>query len=315
MEVYEWSPKNAYSGYKGTMSVKRAVQVSSNTTSVRVLQQLSVGKSYEYLTEKFGITSLSESDKNLSPLALGGLTNGITPEEMAAAYSVFANGGIYIKPHSYTKVIDRSGNVLLENSSDGKRVIKESTAFIITDILGTVVTGASGTGRLAKLSAMPAYGKTGTTQENRDKWFVGYTPYYVGAVWYGFDQPDSISKYGVTSNVSAKVWGQVMEKIHEDLRVKEFDAPDSVIKKGNDYFYVNSELKREYHYDGNDENKDPEDEEETENSGENSENPGEESENSEEENDNNENDSSSNNTTNDDKNRNKEGNDEPISLD
>lgn len=243
LKIGDWSPKNAYDGYKGTISVKRAVQISSNTAAVRTLQKLTVSKSYDYLKNKFGITSLAESDKNLSPLALGGLTNGVTPEEMAAAYSVFANGGIYIEPHSYSKVVDNSGNVLLEKSSKGKRVIKDSTAYIITDILGSVVNGASGTGKLAKLSKMPTYGKTGTTQENRDKWFVGYTPYYVGAVWYGFDQPDSINKYGVTYAVSAKIWGQVMEKVHEGLTVRDFEPPDSVVKKGNDYFAEDSKLK------------------------------------------------------------------------
>ena len=248
ISIGKWSPKNSYSGYKGMMAVKRAVQISSNTVSVRVLQKLSVEKSYEYLTDIFGITSIVDDDKNLSPLALGGLTVGITPEEMAGAYAVFANGGKYIKPHSYTKVIDHSGNVLLENNPKGEQVIKESTAYIMTDILKSVVRDASGTGKLARLSEMPACGKTGTTQDNRDKWFVGYTPYYVGAVWYGFDQPDSINKYGVTYNISAKIWGQVMEKLHKDLDVKDFEVPDTVIKKGNDYFYEKSKLKKENTY-------------------------------------------------------------------
>lgn len=244
LTIGDWSPQNSYDGYKGTISVKRAVQISSNTTAVRVLQKLGVDKSYDYLTKKFGITSLTSGDKDLSPLALGGLTHGITPKEMAAAYSVFANGGIYIEPHSYTKVLDHSGNVLLEKGSKGKRVIKDSTAFIMTDILHDVVNTSSGTGKLAKLSEMPTYGKTGTTQETRDKWFVGYTPYYVGAVWYGFDQPDSINKYGVTYNISAKIWNRVMETIHEDLEVKDFEAPDSVVKQGDNYFSKDSKLKR-----------------------------------------------------------------------
>ncbi len=242
--VGDWSPKNSYSGYKGKMSVKRAVQISSNTAAVRVLQELGISKSYKYLTDKFGVTSLSESDKNLSSLGLGGLTNGITPEELTAAYAVFANGGMYFKPHSYTKVVDHAGNVLLEKEEKGKRVLRDSTAYIITDILKSVVNTSSGTGKLARLDEMPAYGKTGTTNDNKDKWFVGYTPYYVGAVWYGFDEPESINRAGVTYNISAQIWGKVMESVHQGLEVKDFEAPDSVVKKGSDYFWVNSKLKK-----------------------------------------------------------------------
>lgn len=241
--IGDWSPKNSYSGYKGKISVKRAVQISANTTAVRVLQSLGVSKSFNYATEKFGL-KLRDTDKNLSSLGLGGLTKGVTPKEMAAAYCVFANGGVYIEPHSYTKVVDHAGNVLLEKESGGKRVISDSTAFIMTDILKAVVNTSAGTGKAAKLSEMPTYGKTGTTNNNYDKWFVGYTPYYVGAVWYGFDEQESLSKYGVSSSVSAKIWKTVMERVHEGLEIKDFKAPDSVEKKGNDYFAVDSKLKK-----------------------------------------------------------------------
>lgn len=242
--VAGWSPKNSYSGYKGRISVKRAVQISSNTAAVRVLQDLGLSKSYSYLSDKFHIGGLTADDKNLSALALGGMSSGATPKEMAAAYAVFANGGMYIEPHSYTKVVDNAGNVLLEKKTEPKRVIRDSTAYIMSDILYDVVNTSSGTGKLAKLNEMPTYGKTGTTNENKDKWFVGYTPYYVAAVWYGFDQPESINKQGVTYNISAKIWGKVMEEIHEGYKVKDFEAPDSVVKSGNDYFWEKSTLKK-----------------------------------------------------------------------
>ncbi len=242
--VGDWSPKNAYSGYKGRMSVKRAVQISSNTAAVRVLQDLGISKSYSYLENKFSIGALSNNDKNLPALGLGGLTLGVTPKEMAAAYAVFANGGMYIEPYTYTKVVDNAGNVLLENKPKPKRVLRDSTAYIMTDILKDVVTQSSGTGKRAELDEMPAYGKTGTTNENKDKWFVGYTPYYVGAIWYGFDQPESLSKYGVSSSIAPKIWGEVMEKIHEGYTVKDFVAPDSVEKSGSNYFWVDSDLKK-----------------------------------------------------------------------
>lgn len=242
--VGDWSPQNSYSGYKGTMSIKRAVQISSNTAAVRILQKLTIPKSYRYLEDKFSIDKLVDDDKNLAALALGGLTNGVTPKEMAAAYGVFANGGMYIEPYSYTKVVDNAGNVLLENKPEPKRVLRDSTAFIMTNILKDVVTKSSGTGKRAELDEIPAYGKTGTTNDNRDKWFVGYTPYYVGAIWYGFDQPESLSKYGVSSSIAPKIWGEVMEEIHEGYKVKDFAAPDSVEKSGSNYFWEDSKLKK-----------------------------------------------------------------------
>ena len=251
IKVGDWKPVNSYSGYKGTMSIKRAVQISANTAAVRVLQELTAGKSYDYLTKKFGLTSISKDDRNsLGALALGGLTKGTTPEEMAAAYATFANGGEYIKPYSYTKVVDHSGNVLLEKSGQGKRVIKDSTAFLTQTLLYEVVNTSSGTGKAAKVSGMPTYGKTGTSNDSYDKWFVGFTPYYVAATWYGFDQPDDVTKYGVSSSISAKIWGAVMNQIHKDLDEKEFEIPDSVVKKGSNYFAKDSTLKMSYSHIG-----------------------------------------------------------------
>ncbi len=229
--VGSWSPQNAYSGFKGEIPLRKALEISSNTTSVRALQKLGIETSYSFLEDKFHITTLSNSDKALSPLALGGLTYGISLDELAAAYGVFANSGKYIKPYTYTKVIDSKGKLLLENKTEEKRSISEETSYIITSLLTSVVRGSSGTGKLARLSDMPVAGKTGTTDNNHDKWFVGYTPYYVGAVWYGFDTPASISKAGVNTNVSAKIWGQVMAKVHENLPRKEFSVPEKLVRK------------------------------------------------------------------------------------
>ena len=230
LTIGDWSPQNSYSGYRGYMIVRRALEISANTPAVRTLQDLGVDKSYEYVQDKFHISTLADADRDLSPLALGGLTNGVSPKEMAAAYGVFASGGIYNKPHSYTKIVDNTGKVLLENEPENTRVLKDSTAFIMTDLLYSVVNGSSGTGRAAKLSSMPTYGKTGTTNDDYDKWFIGFTPYYVGAVWYGFDTPASVRKAGVYNNPSVTLWKSVMEKVHEDLPEREFTAPDSVEK-------------------------------------------------------------------------------------
>lgn len=229
--VGDWSPQNSYSGFKGDISLRRALEISSNTTAVRTLQKLGIDTSYEFLENKFHISTLSSSDKALSPLALGGLTYGVSLDELASAYGVFANGGQYAKPYTYTKVLDSTGKLLLENKPEISRSISEETAYITTSLLTSVVEGKSGTGRLARLSDMPVAGKTGTTDNNYDKWFVGYTPYYVGAVWYGFDTPASISKAGVTTNVSAKIWGLVMEKVHKNLSSKEFPIPEKIVEE------------------------------------------------------------------------------------
>lgn len=230
LTIGDWSPKNSYSGYKGNIPLRKAIEISSNTTAVRTLQQLGTDISYNYVKNKFHISTLEDSDKALSPLGLGGLTYGVTLKELAAAYGVFANGGKYVKPHTYTKVIDNKGKLLLENSPNEETSISPQTAYIMTSLLTSVIEGKSGTGRLARLSVMPAAGKTGTTNNDYDKWFVGYTPYYVGAVWYGFDQNASIREAGVTNNISAKLWGMVMEKVHSDLSVKEFEKPSGIVE-------------------------------------------------------------------------------------
>ena len=227
LTIGDWSPKNAYSGYKGNIPIRRALEVSSNTAAVRALQELGVDTAYDYMVNKYHFTTIKDSDRDLSPLGLGGLTNGVSVQEMAAAYSVFANGGTYIKPHSYTKVVDNTGKVLLEKDGNPTRAIKDSTAFIMTDLLRSVVEGSSGTGRRAKMSNMQVSGKTGTTNEDKDKWFIGYTPYYVGAVWLGFDQPASVAKQGVSSSAPVQIWKMVMDRVHDGLEGREFTPPDS----------------------------------------------------------------------------------------
>lgn len=228
--IGDWSPKNSYSGFKGDMTLKRALEISANIPAVEVLQKTGISTGYSYATKKFGLSTLVDADKALSPLSLGGLTNGVTPVEMAAAYAVFANGGEYNAPHTYTKVLDSSNKVILENEVSPTRAVSKETAYIMNTLLYNVVNGSSGTGKAAKLSSMPTYGKTGTTNNDYDKWFIGYTPYYVGAAWYGFDTPSSIRNAGVRENVSARIWKSVMEKAHEGLAEKDFDMPDSIVE-------------------------------------------------------------------------------------
>ncbi len=230
LTIGNWSPKNAYTGFKGNIPVRKALEISSNTAAVRVLQESGVDTAFDYMKNKYHFSTVKDSDRDLSPLGLGGLTDGVSVKEMAAAYSTFANGGTYLMPHSYTKVVDNTGKVLLEKSGNPTRSIKESTAFIITDLLTSVVEGSSGTGRRAKMSNMPVSGKTGTTNDDKDKWFIGYTPYYVGAVWMGFDTPSSLRVQGVSSSAPVQIWKNVMDRVHGGLIRKEFTAPDSAKK-------------------------------------------------------------------------------------
>lgn len=226
LKVGSWSPKNSYSGFKGSMTVRKAIEISANIPAVRTLQLLGTEESYDFLVNKLGISSLTSKDKeSLAALSLGGMSKGISPLEMTAAYATFANEGVYIEPHTYTKVVDKSGKVILEKKPVTRRAMSKGNAYIMSTMLKDVVNGASGTGKAARLSKMPTYGKTGTSNGNNDKWFCGYTPYYVGAAWYGYDRRASVGG----TNISAQVWKKVMEKIHEGLPVKDFEKPDDVI--------------------------------------------------------------------------------------
>lgn len=221
-------PRNWYNGYYGLSTIREAIQWSMNVPAVKMVERLGVSTSIEYL-KKMGVSTLVESgprnDMNLSAMGLGGMTHGITPLDLTAAYGSLANKGIYIQPHTYTKVTDRNGNVLLEHNSIKNYVISPQAAFIMTDMMKSGV--ESGTGTRARMSNMPVAGKTGTTSDNYDAWFVGYTPYYVGAVWIGNDLQIELES---GSKVSAMLWKEVMEQVHQDMPRKEFERPDGVIQ-------------------------------------------------------------------------------------
>lgn len=221
IDINGWTPKNQYSGFKGPMTIREAVNRSSNIPAVKVLQEVGIDYSFSFMKNKLGMNSLVESreengkvftDKTYPSLALGGLTDGVTLEEITAAYCPFINKGVYNDPYAYTKVVDSKGNVILENESTNQRAMSEQTAYLMSYLLGNVV--KSGTGTLAKLDGgMQAYGKTGTTNADKDRWFIGYTPYYAASVWYGYDKPSSVAF--LSSNPCAKVWKTVMDKLHE----------------------------------------------------------------------------------------------------
>ncbi len=221
-------PKEWYGSYLGDMTVSKALERSANTIPCWLLRDsIGIENSYNFLTQKLGLKHLSDEDKNLSSLALGGCQYGITTTESAAAYAIFGNGGVYYEPTTYTKVIDINDNVVLQ-ANEGNRVIKETTATIMNRLLQNVVYGQEGTGKgISGYNKMRAYAKTGTSSESKDLWMVAGTPYYVGSVWYGFDQPENIHYQGA----AAKVWRDIMSSIHKDLENKEFVFSEEVTKK------------------------------------------------------------------------------------
>ena len=240
-EPYEYpdgSPvNNATRSYNGTTTIRTAIQNSINVVAVKCLEKVTPELGLKYL-DNFGFTTLAHgteadkdangnvwSDANLAT-ALGGITRGVTNVELCASYAAIANGGNYIKPIYYTKILDHNGNVLIENTAAERSVIKESTAFLLTSAMEDVV--KQGTGTACQLDNMPVAGKTGTTEAYNDLWFVGYTPYYTCAVWSGYDNNEKLPDYA--RNFHKALWKKVMTRIHDGLPSKEFEKPASVEK-------------------------------------------------------------------------------------
>ncbi len=221
-----WVPHNYDRTFTNhPVTVRVALRKSLNTTPVFILEEMGPEVSYNFMTQKLGVTSLVKSetgsdgkvysDIGLSSLALGGLTHGISPLELTAAYTPFANGGLYAKPYCISTVTNSRGKVLVQNNPQFTNAMSEETAFIMSGMLNEVVT--SGTGVGAGLSSgMYTAGKTGTTSNNNDRWFVGYTPHYVAAVWYGYDSPREIYASG---NPCIPVWNKIMTEINKDKPV------------------------------------------------------------------------------------------------
>lgn len=221
-------PSNWYVGYRGLHTMRESIQQSVNVNAVKVLQQVGVEYSADFL-KKLGVTSLATSgevnDLNLSALALGGMTTGISPLEMCGAYSVFINEGTYVEPIVYTHVTNKNGETILENTPHTETVMDEGVAFIMTDMLRTVVTESFGS--RAAIPNQPVGGKTGTTNESYDIWFVGFTPQYTASVWIGNDVNLELSR---GSDAACEVWGKVMKRVCANLPTESFPAqPENVV--------------------------------------------------------------------------------------
>jgi penicillin-binding protein 1A len=187
-----WYPSNDDFNFRGLVTVRTALQYSINTVAAQLMDLVTPQVSYEYLTTKLGVTSLVEnedgfSDIDFAPLALGQLTNGISVRELTSAYSCFPNKGVYTEGITFTRIEDAEGNTVIENTPEKNVAFSEVTAYYMNDMLQNVVN--AGSGYTARLENMPVAGKTGGSDNWRDRWFVGYTPYYVAAVWSGYETP------------------------------------------------------------------------------------------------------------------------------
>lgn len=228
-----WSPKNYNGKYNGVMTLRQALEQSTNTIAVKLAKELGPETVIHY-AKKMGITSLVErgakNDKGLA-LALGGLTQGITPIEMAQAYSVLANGGVKVTPYLVTEVRDANGVVLESHGPNREIVLDERTAYIMADMMKGVITSPNGTGKRADIGR-PAAGKTGTADSNTDAWFVGFTPDLAAAVWIGEDTLREMRypNYGVVgSGKAAEIWGSFMKQALAGTAPRDFTVPEGII--------------------------------------------------------------------------------------
>lgn len=231
-----WPINSGAARYKGLTTVRQGLTHSVNTIAVRILADLvTPQESFKFVEERYKIDLVDametssgqiKSDIDVAPLSMGGLTHGVSTRDMAEAYATFPNNGVYTTSRTYTKVtrlVDGREEVLLENEPDQETVIKDTTAYYINSMLTNVVN--SGTAAGHGLKGMTAAGKTGTTSENYDRWFVGYTPYYTAAVWTGYDQNEKMRTNG---NPALNLWEKVMEEVHSGLENKKFPVPSGL---------------------------------------------------------------------------------------
>lgn len=192
-----------------------------------MMQKITPKTSIKYL-KKMGITTLTEKDDNLA-LALGGLDQGVSPLQMAGAYATIANDGTYIEPTFYTKVINSTNKIIIESKQKKKKAFSKEVAYIIKDLLTEPVTETNGTATYCSISGIDVAAKTGTTDENYDRWLCGFTPYYTGVTWYGYDQNETIL-YNGKKNPAGILWANIMTKVHSNLSAAKFVKPSGAFK-------------------------------------------------------------------------------------
>jgi len=224
-----WSPKNYDNNYRGLITMRTAVQWSINTYAVQLLDKISIRSGFDS-GKSLGlplVDSPGKNDLSLAPLSLGGLTHGATPVQMAAAYGSIGNGGIYIKPHFVTKIVDSRGITVYQYKPKYTRAMSKESAWLMTSMLQTVV--QSGTGTNAQVPGVPTAGKTGTSEENRDCWFCGFTPMYSGAIWMGYDARYTMhNQYG--GGYPAKLLKSMLQKAHTNKKAVNWTRPSDIVQ-------------------------------------------------------------------------------------
>ena len=232
--------RNWYSsgpGYLGYSNIREGIIYSMNIVAVRCMMETVTPQLGIEYAKNLGITSLVDSDVTAAA-ALGGLTNGVSNLELTAAFSAIANGGVYTKPIFFTKILDHNGRVLIDNQPETRRVLKDSTAFLLTDAMSESMEAnrhfsgsemsVNSTSTRAALSGMSAAGKSGTTTANNDIWFVGYTPYYTAGIWGGCDSNQKLTASNGGTSFHKDIWRKIMTRVHEGLADPGFTVPDSV---------------------------------------------------------------------------------------
>ena len=225
---WQMGPPNSYEGYNQYMTVGEALSWSSNACAVQTIELVGVNKAYEQATENLGFKNLGEADKtNVGALSLGGMEGGTTVREMAAAMQYVGNGGLYYEPYTYYYVTDQNDTIILDNRNNNPTTAySPETAYKMNRLLKyNVMTSTHTASHYAQIDGWDIAGKTGTTDYDRDLWFVGASPYCTLACWMGYDQPDSVNYYGL----STVVWQKVMANYLKNKTYKEFTMPDTII--------------------------------------------------------------------------------------
>lgn len=226
-------PNNWYEGYRGNITVSTALQISSNAATVNLLEQVGMNESYNYATIKFKLSHLDkeEDSKNIVAMSMGGVHGGTTVREMTAAYIPFCNGGTYYEPYTYYYVTDQDNNIIIDQRDKrvSSKAISEDTAAIMNRLLLQVVSGKEGLGYRAAVDGWEIIGKTGTTDNTYDNWFVGASPYAVAGIWQGHDIPGTINQEEEGKN--HVLWSEIMTEYLKTKEHKNFDIPSTIIEQ------------------------------------------------------------------------------------
>jgi penicillin-binding protein 1A len=218
---FTWKPKNYGKKFYGPTLFRKALAKSRNVVTIKILQDIGIGYTLDY-AKKLGIESELSNDLSI---ALG--SSGVSLLELVNAYAVFANQGYLVEPAFITKIEDRYGNILEEMNPSREKVIDKNTAYLMTNLLESVV--QEGTGHRAKALNRPVAGKTGTTNDLQDAWFVGYTPRYISGVWVGYDNGQTLGRGETGSRTASPIWLEFMNKILKGTPVREFQVPEGVV--------------------------------------------------------------------------------------